>query len=651
MGRADGIHWRTGAAPNGREGAADPILDVLQLDAPTILNEPEAQWHYAPVVARRAEYAASAGYTAGPTIWRSSPERKPTQARYDPFSFSRSVFIGLDAHRSRTGMYPTDVLLLNEQNLNYERGDEFDDTDASQWPSNYAAWARFHAELLQNCKDRAADRSWSPRWWYQAWAPGHGEMREDIAALWVPAAQLYDGVCLHAYDSVDVVTQTVEWYARTFPGHPLLLGEWNAPNDGVQELAIRERLQALCRQISRLSACYFIWRWAEDDNRRYDIEGNSRRLVLWDGTAIVRDDGYVAPGDIADAPEQPQEGSEEPIDPPVPSETPTDDPGPVDAPTGDPPEETMPDDRLYTYGVDVSNWQELPDWVAVAASGRQFAAMKATEGTRFADPTFGYNWKRTAEVGLVRIAYHFARPSANGPEAEADYFLSNVFGLGGFTPGDCIWLDLEDDRVGNGADLSDWTYRWLRYVEGIVGFKPIVYTGNPYATSHRLGRQPALAEYGVCIAAYPAPASTDWPDLSRVPGVPEPWASAGAPLAFWQYSSSGRVPGIDGDCDLDVFFGSVEQLRRYGSPSIAEPPAPDPQPEPSPVGFNVGPGILAEMNRRGDEPITSEVFQKDPAGTDQFSEAVGRSGSAYRYVPSTGRVYVTHTDATAEGTS
>jgi hypothetical protein len=84
-------------------------------------------------------------------------------------------------------------------------------------------------------------------------------------------------------------------------------------------------------------------------------------------------------------------------------------------------------------------------------------------------------------------------------------------------------------------------------------------------------------------------------------------------------------------------------------PVVVKPPAPTPAPVPP--SFRVGPGVLAEMARRGDEPITSEVYFKDDAGVTQYSATIGRSGSTYQWAASTGRVYVTHTDATAEGRS
>lgn len=285
MGRADGIHWGTGQSPTGFEGLDDPIMLILAADAPTIMNEPEAQWHYADVKKARPD---------GLTIWRASPQAKPAERNWDAHIFSRDVFDNIDQHFGRTTEHPTDILLLNELNLDYERGDSKNDggafdTNRDNWPVLYVMISQFLDELLSYCKERASDRGFTPRWWYQGWAPGHGEMMPEIAKFWVPRARRYDGIVLHAYTTADVIEADVEWYRETFPNHPLLVGEWNTINwEGPgrldHEIEIRKRLKQMCAADQNLSACYFIYRWTEDASHEHDIEGNEERLRIWDGT-------------------------------------------------------------------------------------------------------------------------------------------------------------------------------------------------------------------------------------------------------------------------------------------------------------------------------------------------------------------------------
>jgi hypothetical protein len=317
MGRGDGIHAGTGEEPS------DGLLDLLEgqgADAPTLLNEPEAQWHWASVAQQRPNAM---------TVWRASPDEKPAQSGWDAHAYSREIFKNLDAHHDRTGVYPSDVMLLNELNLDYERGDSKNDggafdTNPGNWQGLYSKLATFLGQLLDECDDRAKDRNWAPRWWFPGWAPGHGEMDDDIASIWVPTAMRYDGVTLHAYHDRDTITDTVVWYARTFPDQPLLLGEWNMSGLGGdwrsagtserkrilaervdEEARVRSRLQAIAEQLPRFSATYFIHYWESDDSHEHDIRGVDQRHALWDGRIAVVQDDYVLPSDIATQPKEP----------------------------------------------------------------------------------------------------------------------------------------------------------------------------------------------------------------------------------------------------------------------------------------------------------------------------------------------------------
>jgi len=304
MGRADGVHFGTGVEP------ADGIFDILDDTAPTILNEPEARHWWAHMAQRRS----------GLTVWRAAPEKKPADVNWSAHAYSREIFTAIDWHYSHSGVYPTDILLLNELNLDYERGEEHNDggawdTNPDNWPGLYTKLATFLDGLLIACKERAQARKFEPRWWFQAWAPGHGEMNDDIAAIWVPTAANYDAITLHAYHDHDTITNDTLWYERTFPNHDLLLGEWNMINLGgdwrsmsqqqrdavlpirIDEMMLtRGRLRAMCEEIPRLSTCYFIDIWANDDSHEHDIHGVDQRMAGWDGRLVIPEDDWTMDG-------------------------------------------------------------------------------------------------------------------------------------------------------------------------------------------------------------------------------------------------------------------------------------------------------------------------------------------------------------------
>src|SRR4030095_5774689 len=86
-------------------------------------------------------------------------------------------------------------------------------------------------------------------------------------------------------------------------------------------------------------------------------------------------------------------------------------PAPI-APTEDSPMVTL-------RGIDVSNNNGAIGWAAVKAAGYAFAGMKASgdEGStnHFLDSFFPQNWSAAEAQGLVRVAYHYARPSVVSP--------------------------------------------------------------------------------------------------------------------------------------------------------------------------------------------------------------------------------------------
>lgn len=205
-------------------------------------------------------------------------------------------------------------------------------------------------------------------------------------------------------------------------------------------------------------------------------------------------------------------------------------------------------------GLDVSSWQGTIDWHAVAASGRAFAFVKATEGTDFTDPFFAGNWQGLRNAGMVRGAYHFARPSQNTPEAEAAHFLAAMDAVGGFQPGDMVALDLEDTDVPAHADLLPWTREWLAAVEAATGVLPLIYSGWWYLEPHGLYARPEILRYPLWLAA--------WGALR--PHPPGGWSE----IAIWQYTDQESVPGVNGPCDGDQ-AESLEALRSLGKPGAA----------------------------------------------------------------------------------
>jgi GH25 family lysozyme M1 (1,4-beta-N-acetylmuramidase) len=200
-------------------------------------------------------------------------------------------------------------------------------------------------------------------------------------------------------------------------------------------------------------------------------------------------------------------------------------------------------------GIDVSNNQGKIDWTLAGDAGYEFAFIKRSEGTDFVDQFFDANWKGAKDNGLVRGAYHFGRASVNSGHTEAKFFVDLVKD---WQTGDIAILDLEDDKVPAGAGLADYTVDFCETVRSLIGFAPMIYTGTYYLTDHGMIGDARLGGYGLWLAAY----------QTTPPPAPAPWDF----WAVWQYNDHGRVPGIAGDVDINLFNGPRSQLVKYGKP-------------------------------------------------------------------------------------
>jgi GH25 family lysozyme M1 (1,4-beta-N-acetylmuramidase) len=229
---------------------------------------------------------------------------------------------------------------------------------------------------------------------------------------------------------------------------------------------------------------------------------------------------------------------------PDPFATPTPTPDPFATPTPTPtPTPFLP----ITEGIDVSHWQGTIDWTSVAASGKRFAYMKASEGTNLVDETYAGNRAQAKALGLYVGAYHFARPGLNAGDAvaEADYFLA----MSQLVAGDLLpVLDLEVTGGLAPVELQEWVKAYLGRIYERTGARGVIYTSPTFWRNNMADTNWfAINGYRTLWVAHwisgPAPI---------VPGGN--WGGTG--WTFWQYTSSGSVSGITGRVDLNRYNGT-----------------------------------------------------------------------------------------------
>jgi GH25 family lysozyme M1 (1,4-beta-N-acetylmuramidase) len=228
---------------------------------------------------------------------------------------------------------------------------------------------------------------------------------------------------------------------------------------------------------------------------------------------------------------------------PTPKPTPTPTPKPTPAPSTNP-SPTPPPTSDYIEGIDVSHWQNTIDWVKVAGAGKKFAFIKATESTDFLDNMYATNRAQAKANGIRVGAYHFARPGTNANDAvnEANWFIKNA----GPVSGELLpVLDLEVTGGLTDAQLEAWTKAFMDRVYTLTGVRGAIYV-SPSFWSNNVGNSPKIA-----AAGYKVLWVAHWTTGSAPTTPGNNWNGNG--WTFWQYTSSGTVPGISGRVDLNRY--------------------------------------------------------------------------------------------------
>lgn len=189
--------------------------------------------------------------------------------------------------------------------------------------------------------------------------------------------------------------------------------------------------------------------------------------------------------------------------------------------------------------LDTSNWQ---GGYNPALTGAGAIIVKATEGTNFIDP-YCDQIVQSADIQSIPWGfYHFA--GEGNPLQEADYFVDNC--LNYFKYGIPV-LDWE------GNQDVEWVNCFVGRVHERSNVWPWIYA-NPW----RFAQGDVNKNCARWVASYPNIASPTWEQA-------QDWdcPSADGNVVAWQFCSDGRVNGIDGNVDLDLFYGDADQWRAY----------------------------------------------------------------------------------------
>lgn len=199
------------------------------------------------------------------------------------------------------------------------------------------------------------------------------------------------------------------------------------------------------------------------------------------------------------------------------------------------------------HGVDISRWQGEIDWPKLRSQGANFAYIKATDGGDHLDPMFKTNWRRAAEAGVRRGAYHFFYWCRTAAE-QADWFIRNVPKVKGALPPviDVEWNGTSRcKKRPSRANVLEKMQVFMDRLEAHYGQRPVIYTAPDFYRDNLKGAFPDHPFWLRAVAEHP---SKVYP---------------GRKWIFWQYSGSGLSQGVNGRIDLNVFHGGESEWRQW----------------------------------------------------------------------------------------
>lgn len=204
-------------------------------------------------------------------------------------------------------------------------------------------------------------------------------------------------------------------------------------------------------------------------------------------------------------------------------------------------------------GIDISHYQGDIDWEELSfyvdrrgnlhrSSGKKrkardvdFVIAKATQGANIKDSYYNDYKAGARQRDILFGAYHFYSAGVSAT-LQADNFIHTA----GLQNGDIVpVLDVEPYK--NQLPKQDSVYHWLQIIEKYYGVTPIIYTNEKCYLDY-FAPQSRFRHYPFWIARY---------------GGKEPSRHH----IMWQCAENGKVAGITGPVDLNVFRGTFEDLK------------------------------------------------------------------------------------------
>lgn len=196
------------------------------------------------------------------------------------------------------------------------------------------------------------------------------------------------------------------------------------------------------------------------------------------------------------------------------------------------------DNDYQLVGIDVSSHNGKINFECVSGAGIDFVIIKASEGAAFRDSRFASNYDSAKDNGIAVGAYHFFRFDVDGT-LQARNFVETIGDRDFDLP---LVIDVEEH--GNPyVFLRSKVVRQLRdMVDELTAleYRVMIYTNKD---GYYKFIKDNFDDYPLWLCSLNRRPELDW--------------------TIWQYSHWGKVDGIQGDVDLNRFYGNLEQWKNW----------------------------------------------------------------------------------------
>lgn len=212
------------------------------------------------------------------------------------------------------------------------------------------------------------------------------------------------------------------------------------------------------------------------------------------------------------------------------------------------------------YGIDISKYQHLAGRRLVSINWKQvkiiglgqlsrkkitgtinykisFAYIKSTEGRSLYNTFYHTDYTHAKAAGIKVGTYHYFSTTSSASQQAYFFLKHSIFHYGDFPPVlDVEPLPSQIKKMGGISELFNRIRTWLYIVERKTGTRPILYISQIFVNRYLPAAPDIRHNYQIWIARY----GEYKPDVR---------------LAYWQLSPDGRVKGIHGIVDINVFNG------------------------------------------------------------------------------------------------